>query len=134
MDSREESKLNPENNNDNTEWIKPPATLKSSLWQHFKLARDRTKTKCNYCGAVLKHTNGCTTGMSRHMKAHHPKEELSSVSKAIERPIALQAPTKPQQTKQTSVLSQYFGAIKPGSARHSQITSAIMFHIVKDLW
>ena len=82
----------------------------------------------------FKHTNSGTTGMSRDMKAHHPKKELASLFKVIERPIALHAFKKPQQTKQTSVLLQYFGAIKPERVRHLQNSSAIMFHIVKDLW
>ena len=127
------------NENENCEWIKPPAIYKADMWKHFKMSRDRSKTKCVYCEGVFSYSSsGSTSTMTRHLARLHPTislkctkaEKVEKQSKATADTSGNAGSKEDKRDNSNPVCDMKY---KRGSPRDVKITNALMEYIVKDM-
>ncbi|KAL3969495.1 Arf-GAP with GTPase, ANK repeat and PH domain-containing protein 2 [Sarotherodon galilaeus] len=114
---------------------KPPASLKSHVWEHFgfpvkyingKRVVDKTTTLCRQCGTRKPYDTGNTSGMAAHLKRHHPSvtgaktrapfaaqsDRAKAITKAIG--VFIAADLRPYSVAQNKGFKHLMNVLEPG--------------------
>ena len=124
---------NESNERQTQEWVSPPAYFSAKVWEHFKLAKDKSSTLCVHCKTIITYKNSNTSGMTRHVTRNNPTIELKpkrNPAQAVTVPVK---ESKQPEQRSSTLLSTYFSVIRKGSPRDTEITNALTRFIVKDL-
>lgn len=121
--------------------VDPPATLKSSVWQHYAFEKtsgviDKSSAICRVCYEKLSYKSGTTTNLGQHLKRKHniEFEKTSSSSQSVKSATCtLSSQNKSSSQKKIEEVFQKMTKYSRSSDRHSLITKSIGVFLAMDM-